>query len=205
MDFEVVVTRQTADPVLRVAVPRSACEQMQHHQGPFVAAKQKASSIVEKPTTLPGALSTFAVGAVAHAKLRAGLSRVNRYDTRADKRFLTLLLLRLAVFVEKKPSAGVSQRLEAMAEAMAPEEKEAAIEEGAVRLGVAAARAPAAVAKAAISAVRFATAAAPKRRSKLVHSALVRGSAASRGGLQSSVVVCDLNGRCCIGNHCFVG
>jgi hypothetical protein len=194
------VTKETV-----AAATKSTSPALSAASTPFVAAKQKASSIVEKPTTLPGALFTFAVGAVAHAKLRAGLSRVNRYDTRADKRFLTLLLLRLAVFVEKKPSAGVSQRLEAMAEAMAPEEKEVAVEEGAVRLGVAAARAPAAVAKAALSAVRFATAAAPKRRSKLVHSALVRGSAASRGGLQSSVVVCDLNGRCCIGNHCFVG
>ena len=165
------VTKETV-----AAATKSTSPALSAASAPFVAAKQKASSIVEKPTTLPGALFTFAVGAVAHAKLRAGLSRVNRYDTRADKRFLTLLLLRLAVFVEKKPSAGVSQRLEAMAEAMAPEEKEAAVEEGAVRLGVAAARAPAAVAKAALSAVRFATAAAPKRRSKLVHSALVRGA-----------------------------
>lgn len=129
------VTKETV-----AAATKSTSPALSAASTPFVAAKQKASSIVEKPTTLPGALFTFAVGAVAHAKLRAGLSRVNRYDTRADKRFLTLLLLRLAVFVEKKPSAGVSQRLEAMAEAMAPEEKEAAVEEGAVRLGVAAAR-----------------------------------------------------------------
>ena len=46
--------------------------------------------------------------------------------------------------------------------------------------------------------------AAEKTRNRVAAVGRVKTAVGSRGGSGSSVITCDLNGRCCIGNHCFI-
>jgi hypothetical protein len=155
----------------------------------------------------------FAIGVWAHFAFRGGLARVNRYDQRPDKRFLTLLLMRQAVFVDGKnsrveksnqhgaalgealatlrnKSGGVSVRTEKNTQTQVVPNAHSA---RSVRLGL-------------IAAVKRAARDSAKRKSqkdlvrRLAAPARVTAGAENKA---SSVVVCDLNGRCCVGDHCF--
>ena len=124
-----------------------------------------------------------------------GLARVNRFETHANKRFMTLLLLRQALFTD------VSARMEELHKA----EMSAAMEseECAVAVDSAGFIAPAALKP--LSSMVHATAKlaakAPKRKSFLQSWRIVPVPAMRS---KANVVVCDINGTCCIGNECFV-
>ena len=166
----------------------------------------------------------FAVGAVAHFAFRGGLARVNRYDARADKRFLTLLLLRVALTPESVRRAAaaaaearrearqtalgehfqalsVASAAEGLLEARAESETSPSAERqvgGARPLGATLVAATRAARRAATAKI----AAKEEERRKAIP-ARVRGVA---GSTNSSVVVCDLKtGVCCVGDQCFIG
>ena len=153
---------------------------------------------------------TFAIGVAAHFAFRPGLARVNRYDTSPPKRFLTLLALRLAVFADATTTSG--ERRVAMFDAteacLSNERGEPAV--GTCRVG--SVMAPAAlslsrVIRSSIGRGKSATdarRAAEKTRDRVAAVGRVKTAAGSRGGSGSSVITCDINGRCCIGNHCFI-
>ena len=153
---------------------------------------------------------TFAIGVAAHFAFRPGLARVNRYDTSPPKRFLTLLALRLAVFADATTTSG--ERRVAMFDAteacLSNERGEPAV--GTCRVG--SVMAPAAlslsrVIRSSIGRGKSATdarRAAEKTRDRVAAVGRVKTAVGSRGGSGSSVITCDINGRCCIGNHCFI-
>ena len=153
---------------------------------------------------------TFAIGVAAHFAFRPGLARVNRYDTSPPKRFLTLLALRLAVFADATTTSG--ERRVAMFDAteacLSNERGEPAV--GTCRVG--SVMAPAAlslsrVIRSSIGRGKSATdarRAAEKTRDRVAAARRAKTAAGSRGGSGSSVITCDVNGRCCIGNHCFI-
>ena len=153
---------------------------------------------------------TFAIGVAAHFAFRPGLARVNRYDTSPPKRFLTLLALRLAVFADATTTSG--ERRVAMFDAteacLSNERGEPAV--GTCRVG--SVMAPAAlslsrVIRSSIGRDKSATdarRAAEKTRDRVAAVGRVKTAVGSRGGSGSSVITCDINGRCCIGNHCFI-
>ena len=164
----------------------------------------------------------FAVGAVAHFAFRGGLARVNRYDARADKRFLTLLLLRVTLAPEtvrraaaaaaearrEARRAALGEHFQALAVSSDQEHDQGCLEEDAhtdERLARGGAAFGASVVAAAKKTARAATrksAAKEEERRKAIP-ARVRGVA---GSTNSSVVVCDLKtGVCCVGDQCFIG
>ena len=153
---------------------------------------------------------TFAIGVAAHFAFRPGLARVNRYDTSPPKRFLTLLALRLAVFADATTTNGERRvaMFDAMEACLSNERGEPAV--GACRVG--SVMAPAAlslsrVIRSSIGRGKSATdarRAAEKTRNRVAAVGRVKTAVGSRGGSGSSVITCDLNGRCCIGNHCFI-
>lgn len=155
---------------------------------PFVPASGRAVSN-------PWALETFAWGAWARVAFAKGLARVNRFETHANKRFMTLLLLRQALFTD------VSEHMERvhkkeMAEAMESDE-EVAVEVPAGFIGAAALK----PLSSAIHATAKLARDAPKRKSFLQSWRIVPLPAMRH---KQNVVVCDINGTCCIGNQCFV-
>ena len=163
----------------------------------------------------------FAVGAVAHFAFRGGLARVNRYDGRADKRFLTLLLLRVTLApetVRRAAAAAAEARREARRAALGEHfqalavssegtdqgclEEDAHTDERAARGGAAFKESVVAAAKKTMRAATRKSAAKEEERRKAIP-ARVRGVA---GSTNSSVVVCDLKtGVCCVGDQCFIG
>ena len=153
---------------------------------------------------------TFAIGVAAHFAFRPGLARVNRYDTSPPKRFLTLLALRLAVFADATTTSGERRvaMFDAMEACLSNERGEPAV--GACRVG--SVMAPAALSlsrmiRSSIGRGKSATdarRAAEKTRNRVAAVGRVKTAVGSRGGSGSSVITCDLNGRCCIGNHCFI-
>ena len=153
---------------------------------------------------------TFAIGVAAHFAFRPGLARVNRYDTSPPKRFLTLLALRLAVFADATTTNGERRvaMFDAMEACLSNERGEPAV--GVCRVG--SVMAPAAlslsrVIRSSIGRGKSATdarRAAEKTRNRVAAVGRVKTAVGSRGGSGSSVITCDLNGRCCIGNHCFI-
>ena len=153
---------------------------------------------------------TFAIGVAAHFAFRPGLARVNRYDTSPPKRFLTLLALRLAVFADATTTNGERRvaMFDAMEACLSNERGEPAV--GACRVG--SVMAPAALSlsrmiRSSIGRGKSATdarRAAEKTRNRVAAVGRVKTAVGSRGGSGSSVITCDLNGRCCIGNHCFI-
>ena len=154
---------------------------------PFVPASRAVSN--------PWALETFAWGAWARVAFAKGLARVNRFETHANKRFMTLLLLRQALFTD------VSEHMERvnkkeMAEAMESDE-EVAVEVPAGFIGAAALK----PLSSAIHATAKLAQNAPKRKSFLQSWRIIPVPAMRH---KQNVVVCDINGTCCIGNQCFV-
>ena len=168
----------------------------------------------------------FAVGAVAHFAFRGGLARVNRYDARADKRFLTLLLLRVTLApetVRRAAAAAAEARGEARRAALGEHfqalavsslvknqehdlrgglEEDARTDERLARGGAAFGASVVAAAKKTARAATRKSAAKEEERRKAIP-ARVRGVA---GSTNSSVVVCDLKtGVCCVGDQCFIG
>lgn len=153
---------------------------------------------------------TFAIGVAAHFAFRPGLARVNRYDTSPPKRFLTLLALRLAVFADATTTNGERRvaMFDAMEACLSNERGEPAV--GVCRVG--SVMAPAALSlsrmiRSSIGRGKSATdarRAAEKTRNRVAAVGRVKTAVGSRGGSGSSVITCDLNGRCCIGNHCFI-
>lgn len=165
----------------------------------------------------------FAVGAAAHFAFRTGLARVNRYDSRADKRFLTLLLLRVALTPEiARRSAAAAMKAQSEArqaalgehfQALSVLEKSEDVSEDVSRelakAEASAADAGRALGSTLVAATKKTLRAATKRsaakedeRRKAIP-ARVRGVA---GNSNSSVVVCDLKtGVCCVGDQCFIG
>ena len=152
---------------------------------------------------------TFAIGVAAHFAFRPGLARVNRYDTSAPKRFLTLLALRLAVFADATTTS--DERRVAMFDAM-----EASVSNEGGEPAVAMARVGSVGSPAAFSLARVVRSSMGRGKSAIARRAAARGcdrvaavgrvktAVGSKGGSGSSVIACDLNGRCCIGNHCFI-
>lgn len=163
----------------------------------------------------------FAVGAAAHFAFRTGLARVNRYDSRADKRFMTLLLLRVALtpeIVRRSAAAAMKARSEARQAALGEHFQALSVLETDVSEDVSrelamadasAADAGRALGSTLVAATKKTLRAATKRsaakedeRRKAIP-ARVRGVA---GNSNSSVVVCDLKtGVCCVGDQCFIG
>ena len=152
---------------------------------------------------------TFAIGVAAHFAFRPGLARVNRYDTSAPKRFLTLLALRLAVFADATTTS--EERRVAMFDAL-----EASVSNEGGEPAVAMARVGSVATSAAFSLARVvrssmgrgksgvARRSAAPARDRVAAVGRVNTAVGSKGGSGSSVISCDLNGRCCIGNHCFI-
>jgi hypothetical protein len=161
----------------------------------FKADAQPFVPVTKAPVSNPWAIETFAWGAWARVAFAKGLARVNRFETHANKRFMTLLLLRQALFTD------VSARMEELHKA----EMSAAMEseECAVAVDSAGFIAPAALKP--LSSMVHATAKlaakAPKRKSFLQSWRIVPVPAMRS---KANVVVCDINGTCCIGNECFV-
>ena len=161
----------------------------------FKADAQPFVPTTKAPVSNPWAIETFAWGAWARVAFAKGLARVNRFETHANKRFMTLLLLRQALFTD------VSARMEDLHKA----EMSAAMEseECAVAVDSAGFIAPAALKP--LSSMVHATAKlaakAPKRKSFLQSWRIVPVPAMRA---KANVVVCDINGTCCIGNECFV-
>ena len=162
----------------------------------------------------------FAVGAAAHFAFRTGLARVNRYDSRADKRFMTLLLLRVALtpeIVRRSAAAAMKARSEARQAALGEhfqalsvlEKSEDVSEDVSLMADAAKSDARPAFGSTLVAATKKTLRAATKRsaakedeRRKAIP-ARVRGVA---GNSNSSVVVCDLKtGVCCVGDQCFIG
>jgi hypothetical protein len=162
----------------------------------------------------------FAVGAAAHFAFRTGLARVNRYDSRADKRFMTLLLLRVALtpeIVRRSAAAAMKARSEARQAALGEhfqalsvlEKSEDVSEDVSLMADAAKSDARPALGSTLVAATKKTLRAATKRsaakedeRRKAIP-ARVRGVA---GNSNSSVVVCDLKtGVCCVGDQCFIG
>ena len=151
------------------------------------------------------------------------MARVNRYDSRADKRFLTLLLLRVALTPEiARRSAAAAMKAQSDArqaalgehfQALSVLEKSEDVSEDVSRelakAEASAADAGRALGSTLVAATKKTLRAATKRsaakedeRRKAIP-ARVRGVA---GNSNSSVVVCDLKtGVCCVGDQCFIG
>jgi hypothetical protein len=176
------------------------------------AASTNIAPALVSPADLASAAAnrlTFAIGVAAHFAFRPGLARVNRYDTSAPKRFLTLLALRLAVFADATTTS--DERRVAMFDAM-----EASVSNEGGELAVAMARVGSVATPAAFSLARVvrssmgqgksaaARRATKRMRDRVAAVGRVKTAVGSKGGSGSSVISCDLNGRCCIGNHCFI-
>ena len=184
---------------------------------PVFAAK-KAKLSVTDPVTAAARRLDFAIGAIIHFAFRKGLARVKRYDQRPDKRFLTLLLMRRALFVDDKKAKQAkaleegSERQSVLASAMdlcvaAGVSNATSLKSTETTEQIVSNANPGAV-FGLVAAVKKTARDFAKRKSqkdlqrKLAAPARIRGVA---GSVNSSVVVCDLNGRCCVGDQCFIG
>lgn len=156
-------------------------------------------------------LLTFGVGAVICNAMAGGAPRINRFDTHADKRFMTLLLLRVAAMTAapfSDPSERRAQMLQALTlggelglGAAAAGAAEVGVVSGAMRRSLLAAVRKSAKAVSVVAATKTKRAlglALPARKS----ASWGMPSRASASG--SSIVTCSLNGTCCIGSSCFV-
>jgi hypothetical protein len=132
---------------------------------------------------------------------------VNRFTTRADKKFMTVLLMRAAAFTPLSSSS--EERAKALADALLSA-KDSEVDSTVV--AAPAASIATATTKGLAHAVQSTTREITKklvkkqssRTSALALPAKRATVAVGNGGGESSVVVCDLNGRCCVGNQCFV-
>ena len=156
-------------------------------------------------------LLTFGTGALIctlmGADTNGGVGRINRFDTHPDKRFITLLILRVAVMTSS-PFISVEERRAQMLRALggaASDELAAttrAADGGATdvasRTFAATMRKTAAVYNAAAAAAKEEAANTRAKRKSAI------ALPARHDGRNSSLVVCQLNGTCCVGSACFV-
>ena len=193
----------------------------------FVAAKKaraveardaSVSAVAADLATAAARRLDFAVGAAAHFAFRGGLARVNRYDSRADKRFLTLLLLRVALApetVRRAAAAAAAARREARQTALGEHFQALSMASSAEGAEGLLADEPSAKRDAAAPRATLLAATRESRRSAAEKNAAKEESrrkavpARARGvaaNTNSSVVVCDLKtGVCCVGDQCFIG
>ena len=220
-DFTGSVAEQATRWTSAIAAARGTPERVSSKVSPplsvdapaFSAKKAFSSLSVADAATAAARRLDFAIGVWTHFAFRGGLARVNRYDQRPDKRFLTLLLMRQAVFVDGTNSRAekTSERVAALGDASATLLNKTGgvsvlTEQKAQTQVLANAHSSASVRLGLVAAVKRATRAASKRKSQkdsarlLAVPARVKAGAANKA---SSVVMCDLNGRCCVGDHCF--
>jgi len=158
------------------------------------------------PELAAKARETFAWGAVLLRNM-VNERAVNRFTTRADKKFITVLLMRAAAFTPLSSSS--EERAKALADALLSA-KDSEVDSTVVTAP--AASIATATTKGLAHAVQSTTREITKklvkkqssRTSALALPAKRATVAVGNGGGESSVVVCDLNGRCCVGNQCFV-
>jgi len=156
-------------------------------------------------------LLTFGTGALIctlmGADINGGVGRINRFDTHPDKRFITLLILRVAVMTST-PFISLEERRAQMLRALggaASDELAATTRAADVGATDAASRTFAATMRKTAAVYNAAAAAAKEEAAKM---RAKRKSAialpARHDGRNSSLVVCQLNGTCCVGSACFV-
>ena len=206
----------TANAVSKIAaVAEAVVARAAEVNGPtmtYIAEKKTASSLAVPaattakavdPETAMEQLFTFGLGAVIFNLMRGSVGRINRFNM-PDKRFLTLLLMRVAVLTSSTPISEEEVQAQMSQALRSKERKQQEVQT--VGVYAAASRTFAAMMRATNAGWSAAAAGAKKAREVTKSSRRKRSPLlpANGDGSGTSVVICQLNGTCCIGNACFV-